>query len=166
MEADPAHAPDRRIDPHSFEAAIYGTIIATALVAAQRHETPRDIVVTLLGATVVLWLAHMWTGLVVGRVEHGPRFSRAKVAELFHQERALLTSGLLPALIVALAWVDWVERDTAVAIAVVAGLVELTAWGFYAARASETTIGARLVAGLVYGALGVGIVALEIVASH
>jgi hypothetical protein len=154
------------IDAHSYEAAIYGTIIATALVTAQRHESARDIVVTLIGATVVLWLAHMWTGLVAARLEHGRRFTYARVRGLFHQERALLTSGALPAAIVALAWLDWVEHDTAVDIAIGAGLLELVAWGFYAARASESSVIARLGTGLVYGAFGVGILLLEILVSH
>lgn len=160
-----AEAHGESANPTPYAAGVYGTIIVTSLVAARRHDEAGDLVLVVLGTTLVLWLAHMWTGLVADRITHGAQFGMPHVRHLLREEAPLITSGLIPAAVVSLAWVDVLGHDAAVNAAIIIGLLELVAWGFLAARRIGSGL-ARVLAGLVFGLLGVGIVGLEVLITH
>ena len=150
-----------------FGPALYGTIITTALLATQRHGgEPDEVVVTLLMTGVVLWLAHAWTEIVVARVEHGERFHRAHIGEVLHEELPLVVASMVPAVIVATAWIGWVEADLAIDVAIGVGIAMLAGWGMLAARRSSPSWSRAVLVGVVDAALGVVIVVLEAAVLH
>ena len=65
-----------------------------------------------------------------------------------------------------LGWVGILDATNATRLALAIGIVQLLAWGFVLGRRVYGTWHGAVLAGLVDGAFGVGLVLLEIAVSH
>jgi hypothetical protein len=160
----PAGAPgplDRSAE--HYRAAVYGSILVTALIAVLNHEhaTASALVGDVAATVGVFWLAHVWSGMVGERVIAGRRFDWRRAARIAAEEWPMVESAGPPLLALVLAWVGLWDVDTGTTIALVIGVGHLVGWGVVIGRRTYETWFASIVTGLVDGALGVGIVLLE-----
>jgi hypothetical protein len=147
-----------------YGAAVYGSVLVTALVGAmfEQHVDAKRMTLSLLGSVVVFWLAHAWSEVVGERMSAGRRFARSHIREIAVAEWPLVEAGLLPALLLALAWAGLYSRDAGAVLALAVAIGQLVGWGALAGHRSETSWPAALLVGAVDGVLGLAIVALEL----
>jgi hypothetical protein len=153
-------ADDHRLD---VAPAVYGSIIATAFVAAvaQKDDAARDLALSLLATMVVFWIAHVWAKMTGERVRLRTALSGGQVRAMARREWPMVEAGLGPVIALALAWAGVYADDTGVALALGLGVVQLFAWGFVAGRRIYGRLGPALLSAAVDGSLGLAIVALE-----
>lgn len=146
--------------------AIYGTILVMAVIAALSHDdtvTSAELIAGVLATTFVFWIAHVYAEVLGSRVEQeSGRPTLAGVAVAARGEWPLVEAALLPVLALLLGVVGLVETDTAVFIAIGAGVVELFGYGIAAGRALRLSRGGVIVVAMVNGALGLVIVLLKV----
>jgi hypothetical protein len=147
-----------------YSAGVYGSILAAALVGAMFEDSaaPRSMTLSLVASIVIFWLAHAWSEVIGERVAVGRLFDPARIRALAAHEWPLVESGMLPALALALAWVGLYSRDIGVTLALVVCILHLVGWGVLAGHRTQPSWPAALVVGAIDGALGLGIVAIEI----
>jgi hypothetical protein len=145
--------------------AIYGTILVMAVISALSHDDgigAAELIAGVAATTLVFWVAHVYAEILGRRLEGEAQFSWPHVREVMRDEWPIVESALLPVLGLLLGVVGLVDTDTAVNIAIAAGVVELFAWGIAAGRKLELSTGATIVAGVVNGGLGLVIVVLKV----
>ena len=147
--------------------AIYGTILVMAVITALSHDDDvgsGELIVGVLATTFVFWLAHVYAEVLGRRLEEeeGGRPTLATIAVAARGEWPLVEASLLPVLCLLLGVVGIVKTETAVYIAIGAGVVELFGYGIAAGRKLELSTGATVIAGVVNGALGLVIVLLKV----
>ena len=145
--------------------AIYGTILATSVVAGlseagEVEKVPGAAVV--LATSVVFWIAHVYAGVLGLHLERRRGFSFGLVRGVMAHEWAILVSGVPPAVVLALGALGFYDRATGYAIAIGVGVVSLVLWGVAYAREQGYGLIGILVTGLLNGALGVVIVGLKV----
>jgi hypothetical protein len=149
--------------------AIYGTILATTVVAGT--SSSEEVSVTagaliVLVTTMVFWLAHVYANLLAQRVVLKRRPSWAERAALAGQEWPLVQAGALPAFLLLLGTTGLYGRDTAFAIAMWSGVAALFVWGIVFARHEGRGIGFAILSGIFNAALGLIVIILKILVSH
>jgi hypothetical protein len=147
-----------------YSAGVYGSILAAALVGAMFEDSagPRSMTLSLAASIVIFWIAHAWSEVIGERVAVGPRFEPSRIRALAAHEWPLVESGMLPAIALALAWVGLYSRDTGVTLALVVCILHLMGWGVLAGHRTQPSWSGALLVGAIDGALGLGIVAIEI----
>jgi hypothetical protein len=147
-----------------YGAAVYGSVLATALLGAMReeHADARKLTLSLVGSMLVFWLAHAWSEIVGERVAAGRLFDPARIRQVARAEWPLVEAGAVPAAALALAWAGLWSRDLGVDLALAAAILQLVGWGAVAAHRTESRWPAAVLMGAVEGALGLAIVGLEL----
>jgi hypothetical protein len=145
--------------------AIYGTILATSVVAGlsesgQVGKAPAAAVV--LGTSVVFWIAHVYAGVLGLHLERRRGLSFELVRGVMTHEWPILVSGVPPAVVLALGSLGFYDRATGYAIAIGVGVLSLVLWGVAYAREQGYGLVGILVAGGLNGLLGVVIVGLKV----
>jgi hypothetical protein len=145
-------------------AAIYGTIIAMAVVAGTAADPGHGKALWLTVATLfVFWLAHVYAQTLSHHLKGARRLEWPAVRAAMVEERPLL-EGPIPLLVVlALGELHVLEGRTAVRLALWIGVVELVTWGILYARRQQWGWPSAATAGAVNGLLGLAIVLLEVV---
>jgi hypothetical protein len=151
-----------------YAAAVYGSVVAAALLAAFRQESAsaRTELLALLSTMGVFWLAHVWSTIVGERIHEGRRFTLRHVAEIARAEWPLVEAAFGPAIVLLGSWAGAVSGETASAIAVSICLLQLLGWGFLVGHRAYDRLWAAVGAGFFNGALGLGLVALEVLIIH
>jgi hypothetical protein len=154
-------------DEHANPArAIYGTILVMAVITALSHDDSvksAELIAGVLATTSVFWIAHVYAEVLGQRMEgEGGRPTFANIAVAARGEWPLVEASLLPVLCLLLGVVGVVKTDTAVAIAIGAGVVELFGYGIAAGRRLQLSRGGIIVVGVVNGCLGLLIVLLKV----
>ncbi|MCW2950961.1 MAG: hypothetical protein JWQ48_131 [Conexibacter sp.] len=146
-----------------YTAAVYGSILVTALIAALQHQhATAGALVGGVAATVgVFWLAHVWAGMVGERIVAGRRFDWRRAGRIAYEEWPMVESAGPPLLALVLAWVGVYDLDTGTTLALVIGVAHLVGWGVVIGRRTYGSWGVSIATGLVDGVLGVGIILLE-----
>ena len=125
--------PRREVD---YGAAVYGSVLVAALVAAEFESDvdARAMTLTLFATTIVFWLAHVWSDALGERIAG-----------------AAITLRRL--------------RGIAV-LALAASVLQLFGWGFLAAWRTGQRLAVGFLSAVVNGALGGAIVVLEVLVLH
>jgi hypothetical protein len=143
--------------------AIYGTIVASAVIAASAAggKSP-DAILTLTVATLlVFWLAHVYAHFLDHEVRHDR--TRWKVlASIMGQELSMLIAPALSILFLLVGALGLLSESLAVRLALWAGVAQLIGWGIDIARRRGRTWPAAVVTGLINGAFGVVVIILEV----
>jgi hypothetical protein len=162
-------SPPRWIETHlgsgQVSRVIYGAIIGLALVLALQHHPPEaSAVAGALGATAVaVGLAELYSELV-GAGTRAPRsIDWALVIHTLQDVLAVALAIAFPAVFFLMASADWIELNTAFALAKWTGLGLIGFYGFCGARVSgRSWLGSAASACVVVaiGALLIGLKAL------
>jgi hypothetical protein len=151
-----------------YAGAIYGSIIATAMIGALREAglSSKELTLDVAATMLIFWIAHTWAAIAGERIHlgHGLLFHRVKA--LGREEWPIVEASFLPVVALILGWVGALETDTSARLAIAIGIGQLFLWGFVLGRrVYGNWVGATLAA-FGDGAVGVVIVLLEVWAHH
>jgi hypothetical protein len=151
-----------------YAGAIYGSIIATALIGALREAdvTAKQLTLDVAATMLIFWIAHTWAAIAGERIHLGHGLLWHRVKALGREEWPIVEASFLPIVALVLGWVGLLAEDTAAKLALAIGIGQLCFWGFVLGR---RVYGTRLGAGLAAlgdGAIGIVIVLLEVWAHH
>jgi hypothetical protein len=144
--------------------AIYGTILATALIAAYSEDAgsdPLQVAVAVVSTAVVFWLAHAYAGVLARGAQPGRVLARAGTE--LAQEWPLVLGSLPPVLPLLLGPLGLLSDYHAETAAIVAGVAVLAGWGMTIAwRRGRSLLGIALGAGssAFFGLVVIGLKAL------
>lgn len=151
---------------HHMAGAIYGTILATSVVAAAGHD-PKTIdraALLVLGTSVIFWLAHVYSlGLAARMVLRRP-IRRDEMISLARAEWPMLQSSWPIVLALMLGVTGIIDRATAVLVALVVGIVALFAYGLMIGRQEHMGWPRALLNAMIAGMFGLAILALKVFA--
>jgi uncharacterized membrane protein len=150
--------------PANLAGGIYGTILATALVAglSESHSSSARALGILLGTGAIVWAAHVYASLLANRLERQRRLSRAEVRCVAARDWPLFQSSVPLAIPLAIGWLGIFSRDTALSLATLVGVATLMAWGIGLARSEGRGVSGTVFAVTMNAAVGLFIVALKV----
>lgn len=153
-------------EPPDYATAIYGSLLATSLVAVQWRENPSvdAIGLSLFISVFVFWLAHAWSRIINQRVR-GPITIR-HATSIAMAETPLLVAAVPPALVLALSRLPGASTDVVIAAALVVCIAQLFVWGIVVGRAAHTSWWLAIRVAIVDSLLGVLIVGLKVSVLH
>jgi len=141
--------------------AVYGTIVASAVIAATAgHEPPAIILAGTVTTLLVFWLAHVYADVL----DHGLRqagFDLKMVPAIMGRELSMLAAPALSILFLLLGALGLLDEGLAVRLALWNGVAQLVGWGVDVGRRSGQSWPAALLTGLINGAFGVVVIVLE-----
>ncbi len=149
----------------SITEAIYGLILATSVIAVSREYESTDallIAVSVLVTGVVFWLAHVYARVLARHIETQSTLTRAELRAVFRHDWPLVGVTIPLVMILLLGAVGALPDRTAVLLAIVAALFELSATGVYAARAAGARGAWVVLSGLIALGLGGAVVLLKV----
>jgi hypothetical protein len=142
--------------------AIYGTIVATAVIAATAgHQPPELILAATVATLLVFWLAHVYADFL----DHGLRqagFDLKVLPGVMARELSMLAAPALSILFLLLGALGLLDEGLAVRLALWNGVVQLVGWGIDVGRRRGQAWPAALLAGVINGIFGVVIILLEV----
>jgi hypothetical protein len=151
-----------------YAGAIYGSIIATALIGALREAdvTSKELTLDVAATMFIFWIAPTWAASAGERIHlgHGLLWDRAKA--LGREEWPIVEAGFLPIAPLVLGWIGVIDEEAAPKIAIAIGIGQLFLWGLVLGRRIYHTWLGGLLTAVADGAIGVIIVLLEVWAHH
>jgi hypothetical protein len=120
-----------RRKPANLARAIYGNVLATSLVAAFSEDddySTTEIAVSVLVTGLVFWLAHVYSSLLAERYAVGRRLTRSETGAEFYSEWPVVQAFFPPVIVLLLGTIGLLSRDTAIWLAIAAGLGALVIW--------------------------------------
>jgi hypothetical protein len=149
----------------SVARAIYGTILATALIAGLSEDPGygnTDILISVVTTVLVFWLAHVYAEVLGSQAREGDPWGFGIIRDAMVGEGRLLEASALPCFALVLGAVNAYPRDTSVRIAIGLGVASLFVFGFMFARRLRRSFWGAALAGAVNGSVGVVIVVLKL----
>ena len=164
MTASPVPASgERRVE--GLSEAIYGLILSTSVVAALSEDpgvSARSLFAAVAVTALVFWLAHVYARAMASRMVDPRRFTWRGIRGVMGWQAPLM-AGALPALVLlGAAWVGLMSVDTAVDLAIGAGVAGLAGCGLVIALQRGLSVPATVMATLLSGALGFVILGLKL----
>jgi hypothetical protein len=144
--------------------AIYGTLIATAVVAGLDEATSVSsgrALAILLGTGVVIWAAQVYACLLADRIQCHRGTKRSDVSRVMSREWPVFQASLPLAIPLVLGWTGVLGGETAVGLATLVGVAALIGWGVNFARREGYGIGGIAGVATVNAALGLLIIGLK-----
>jgi hypothetical protein len=143
--------------------AVYGVIVATAVIAAADtgNQPARITLAETVTTLLVFWLAHVYAELIARGLHDGRRELKAIPASMA-KELSMIAAPGLSILFLLLGTLGLLDEGVAVRLALWSGVVQLIGWGITVERRAGESWPAALLGGLVNGALGLVIVVLEV----
>lgn len=141
-------------------AAIYGTIVTTAVIGATGLQPSRTILELALGTLLVFWLAHVYAEALAHHLD-GARLRWSTISHAMTKERSMLEAPAPSLLALLLGAFGLLDDRSAVLLALWLGVGQLVGWGIAYARSQDWNWPMALLAGVVNGMFGVAIVVLE-----
>lgn len=145
--------------------AIYGQVVATSTLAVLDHDAslgPVAVLLSVLAAMLVLWIAHVYSEVVAERVHLARELSWEEVATAMAEDWPLVQAAVPAVLAMALAALGVWSRDTGVVVGLALGVLSLFGWGVVIGRRSRATWPRTLAVAALSSVLGVVIIALEL----
>ena len=143
--------------------AIYGTIVATAVIAATAAggKSPELSLAATVATLLVFWLAHVYADFLDHGLRHGSSDLKVLVS-IMGQELAMLAAPALSILSLLLGALGLFSEGLAVRLALWNGVVQLVGWGIEVGRRRGQAWPAALLTGLINGTFGLVIIVLEV----
>jgi hypothetical protein len=148
---------------------IYGTIVVMATVTAGSlgEGTDAGRLAAVVGGTVlVLWIAHLYAHALAESLERRRRLDRAELGAVARRELAIPAAAVVPVAVLVLAALGFLREQTAVWLALGAGVGMLAVQGARYAIVERLGRTGTLVAIALNVFLGLVIVCLEALVAH
>jgi hypothetical protein len=156
-------------DRETIAGTVYGTIVVMSVIAAGAKAYEHHLwhlVVLAGGSSVVLWLAHVYAHGLGESLSLGRRVTVDELAAIAGREYSVIAAAVLPLAAVGLGAVGLLAARTSVQLALWVGVAVLTVQGVRYARLENLSRGAAYVTIGLNLAIGLAIVALEILIAH
>ena len=167
--SDALPAPDLAETPlehraHHLAGAIYGTILATTVVAASAYDPEKvsKALVIVAVTSAVFWLAHAYALSVAARMVAGRPLRRREMRTIAVSEWPMLQSSWPILAALALGAFDVIDRDTAIDLAMAVGIGALFTYGFVLSLQEHLTWPRVVLNSCVTGGFGLAILALKV----
>ena len=142
--------------------AVYGTIVATAVLAAEAaalsHWGPWQFLSTLVATVLVLWFAEVYSD-VLGDTTTDP--FRMRLARAGNEHWAVLESAVPLAIPLILGGIGVLSEDKAVVATLLVAVGALAIWGGFASRQRGSSWPQVVVAAVASALIGVIIILLK-----
>jgi hypothetical protein len=144
------------------EGIITGTVVSAAAIAASAGHLSEDtrLVLAILGAVIIYWLAHVHARTLGDAVVHRAHPMSA-LREALAETWPILAAALVPVSILLIAEVAGAPIRTGAWIAVIASTVLLTVYSFLAGRRAGLGLGGSLLSAAIGAALGILIILMK-----
>ncbi|MCO8271639.1 hypothetical protein M1L60_13665 [Actinoplanes sp. TRM 88003] len=152
-----------------ISAYLYGNIIVFAtLVPLTDEDAAHGHALTLvLGVAVSTYLAHVFSEIVGHNARAGAPMTRHEIRHELRDSQPVVSSAVLPCLLLAAAWAHWIEGSAATLISEIYLLVRMALVGFLVERLRSQKPSFRtLLAGLALAAVAAAISLLKAVLGH
>jgi hypothetical protein len=153
----------RRLLPReNLAATLYGTVLATSVIATlPGAEGPWIVIAALLVTAIVFALAHAYAHVLAHSAKEGVPVTRANVGAGVKHEWPMVEAALPASAVVALVLLDVYEIGTALWIATGLNVALLAVWGAVVRRVSGGSAWISARAGLAAGSLGLVLAGLK-----
>ena len=149
---------------------IYSTITLLAVMTALWHGTVHHshlgVLAVISGSVVALWLATLVADRMSYRAIHGKSISLQKYRSMFFATSGLLTPAIAPLLLVLLSWIGVMSLANALLLSMVALLLSITFFSFLGNRRIYDSTLQVLGHSLIELCIGLGVVALKLLAGE
>ncbi len=148
---------------------VYGTIIVLAVLAAGGNAyraEPWHLLVIVVTTVLVLWLAHVYAHGLEQSLDANRRLRASELRRIARQQLAIPAAAVAPSAALVLGAVGVFRESTAVWVAFILGVVTLGVQGVRYATVERLSGRATILAVAVNLALGLALVALEVLVSH
>ena len=149
--------------PH-IAGAVYGTIIAMAVMGAWLADPTSgawETLASVAATLVVFWIAHVYAHMV-GQGLGGPQGVAHELKHALQHDWPIVQAGLLPALVLAVGGLEWVDERLAMKAAIATSGAVLLAISLAMSRAAGRSWGASLLLAVLLVGLGVLVAVLEV----
>lgn len=158
----------RRLRPgFGTEAAVYGTILVSGLIAVSsaHGETSGVVLLSVVVTVVVFWAAHVYAGAVarLGDENSEQIGVRAAIGRSVRHSLGMLTSAGAPALILLAGTTRLIPDDAANEVALWSGTVILGFLGYVAFLRRGSSMWVRILGAIVTSSFGIVFVILKAV---
>jgi hypothetical protein len=112
-------------------------VLATSLVVASSEDdaySPAEIALSVFVTGLVFWLAHVYSNLVAERYAVGRRLTRSEIGAEFYGEWPVVQAFFPPIVVLLLGAIGLLSNDTAISLAIAAGVVSMVLWGLAIGR--------------------------------
>lgn len=150
-----------------ISAYIYGNILVLAALVPVTTSPQYVGIAIVVGTALSTFIAHAFAESVAQSVRSGERLTHRERLEELRDSVPILSSAVLPSLILVTAWVGWLEPRTAQVLAEVAVLIRIGSTVFVVRRLQNrtpTTVTIAAAVGLAL--LATVIVVVKIVLTH
>ncbi|UZN01571.1 hypothetical protein [Cellulomonas sp. S1-8] len=149
---------------HHLAGAIYGTILATTVVAATSNhpESLARTMLLVLGTSVVFWLAHVYALELAARIVARRPLRREEMGHIARQEWPMLQSSWPVLLVLLLGHLEVLDPARAVDVAMAVGVGALVVYGMVIGRQESSGWPRVVLSGIVSGCFGLAILALKL----
>ncbi len=144
--------------------AIYGLILATSVIAVSREYDSSNsgrVAITVLVTGIVFWMAHVYARVLAGSITRQRMLNRPELRDALRHDWPLVEVTVPLVVILTLGAIDVVSDRAAILAATVAALIELSAAGWYAARASGAGLRWTVASAAIAVVLGSAVVLLK-----
>ena|GEM_PF-967301 len=150
---------------HHLAGAIYGTILATTVVATAGHdpETVNRSVALVAGTSVVFWAAHSYSLTVAARLVARRPLTSREVLGIAISEWPMLQSSWPILLALTLGALGVIDRETSIDVAMAVGIGALFTYGYIMGRQEGQPQARRFLNAAITGGFGLAILALKVV---
>lgn len=149
---------------HEIAGAIYGTILATTVVAAIGSDPAklnRSLLVVLL-TSAVFYAAHVYSLVVAARMVARRHLTLAEVTSVAKAEWPMLQSSLPVAIPLLLGALGWIPEESATNVAMIVGIGALFVYGVLIGVREHRGWVSVLLNALIVGSFGVLILLLKV----
>ena len=163
-DADHAQLREAEHEAHEVAGAIYGTILATTVVAAigsDPEKLARALAVVLV-TSAVFYAAHVYSVVVAARLVARRHLTGSEVGVIARAEWPMLQSSLPVALPLLLGKLGWISAENATDVAMLVGIGALFVYGVLIGVREGRGWLSVLVNALIVGSFGVLILLLKV----
>ncbi len=170
MTEDMAPATTRAdVDGHRLAEFVYGTVtgmVAVAGIGAHPEQGWFGTAVIVVIGAVAIWLAHGYAQMLSRRVTSGRRQTAKEIGETFAGSWPIVTAGFVLAVPILATGAGLWNLETGVKWSGYVGVILLLLVGLLAGWLTKETWPRRILIAVVYGGLGVAVVAIEYIVAH
>ncbi|MFF0817496.1 hypothetical protein ACFYVR_20365 [Rhodococcus sp. NPDC003318] len=150
-----------------ISAYVYGNILVLTALIPLHNTSVSHAGAVVIGTSIATFIAHAFAESVGRSARAGRNLTTVeRVAEL-RDSVPVLTSGLIPTVVVAMGGAGWIGLNTALVIAEVLVVTRIAGTTFVIARLrGERPTGQTLFGSVVLGVVAVVVVALKLVLTH
>lgn len=152
----------------NFAAAVYGSILAAAVVASLDlgHISSGGMTFALGGTLLAFFLAHVWSEAIADRMMDPSPYDWRRVRRVAAWHWPMIEAAFGPLAALLLADLSVLSRTTAVTLALAISVAQLVGWGVAVGRRTFESWPAALLSGAVDGLLGMAVIALKTLVHH